>query len=99
MCRIVDNKRLAENHLLFKYYKEWFWGNPVIEYQVKRFVVYQTLLAMEEMLKTMTLFKIEKTHSFLKEKGIERESIKEVGIFEIKGKRNRLTLLALKLTL
>ncbi len=99
MCRIVDNKRLSENHLLFKYYKEWFWGNPVIEYQVKRFVVYQTLLAMEEMLKTMTLFKIEKTHSFLKEKGIERESIKEVGIFEIKGKRNRLTLLALKLTL
>lgn len=99
MCRIVDDKRLSENHLLFKYYQEYLGENPVIQYQLKRFVVYQTLLAIEELQKSMNIFQIVKNHPFLKEKGMEHSSIKEVKTSEIQGKRNKLILTALKLIL
>lgn len=96
MCRMTEN-RLEENHLLFQYYSEWFCSNQYLKEQIYRYVVYQTLQAMEEALKTTGIRRLKKKYPFLTKNSLECESIKNVKASEVKGKRNKLILIGLKL--
>lgn len=96
MCRIT-NSRLEENHILFQYYSDWFCDNGYLTEQIYRYVVYQTLQAMEVALKKTGIRQITKAHPYLIKGSLESESIKNVKVSEVKGKRNKLTLIRLKI--
>lgn len=97
MRRITDDKRLDQNHILFEYYDKWFYNNGVFRKQIEHFVVYQTLLAVEELLKTKKFKEIRQRYSFLWQECLERQSIRNIRLSEIAGKRNKLMLLGLKI--
>ena len=98
MCRIMDEKRLDENHLLFSYYQRWLWKDMRIQSQIMHYVVYQTLQAVTELLKAQSLKTIVRKHTYLAqgEQTLEAMSIKQVHLSEIEGKKNKLLLFYLK---
>lgn len=87
MCRVTDDARLIENHLLFQYYQKNFMQYPILQNQIMHYVIYQTLQAITEMLHTKSLWKIKKQYHFLKENSIERDSIKKIKLSEVNGKK------------
>lgn len=97
MCRITDDKRLAENHLLFQCYQRNFMQYSFLQDQIRHYVVYQTLQAVAELLETRSLWKIKKEYTFLISDSIERDSIKKIKLSEIHGKKNKLILIGLKI--
>lgn len=97
MCRITDDRRLMENHLLFQHYQKGFMQYTFLQDQIMHYVVYQTLQAIAELLCTKSLWKIKKEYLFLKRDSIERESIKKVKLSEVNGKKNKLILAGLKI--
>ena len=97
MRRITDDKRLDQNHILFEYYDKWFYNNVVFRKQIEHFVIYQTLMAVEELLKTNKFREIRKRYGFLWQECLERQSIRNIKLSEIAGKRNKLMLLGLKI--
>lgn len=97
MCRVTDNKRLMENHLLFQNYQKNFMQYPFLQNQIMHYVIYQTLQAITELLHTKNLWKIKKENRFLKEDSLERESIEKIRLSEVCGKKNKLILAGLKL--
>lgn len=97
MCRITDDSRLDQNHILFEYYKKWFYENPILKEQIEHYVVYQTLQAVTGLLRKRTIRRIKKEHSFLKENSLERTSIQNVPISDVAGKKNKLILAGLKI--
>lgn len=97
MCRITDDRRLEQNHILFDYYNKWFYNNVVFREQIEHYVVYQTLQAMEELLKTMKMKEVRRRYGFLWQESLERQSIRNIKLSEIAGKRNKLILMGLKI--
>ena len=97
MCRITDDRRLEQNHKLFDYYEKWFYDHEILRKQIEHYVVYQTLQAIEELLKTYRMKDIRKKYGFLWEECMERQSIKDIKLSEVTGKKNKLLLLRLKL--
>ena len=97
MCRIIDDKRLDQNHILFEYYKDWFYNKPILKKQIEHYVVWQTLQAMEELIKVKKIGELKKRYGYLKEECLERWSIQNVKLSEIQGKKNRMILAGLKL--
>ncbi|EOS74274.1 hypothetical protein C819_03027 [Lachnospiraceae bacterium 10-1] len=97
MCRITDDKRLVENHLLFQCYQRNFMQYSFLQDQIRHYVVYQTLQAVAELLETRSLWKIKKEYTFLISDSIERDSIKKIKLAEIHGKKNKLILIGLKI--
>lgn len=97
MCRITDDKRLEENHLLFKYYQIYFMHNKILQNQIMHYVVYQTLQAVEELLHSKKFRQIKKLFASMGAESLECTSIKNVKLSEVKGKRNKLILAGLKL--
>ena len=97
MCRVTDDKRLMENHLLFQYYQRDFMQYSVLQNQIMHYVIYQTLQAITELLHTKNIWRIKKEYGFLKADSIESESIKRVRLSEVCGKKNKLILAGLKI--
>ena len=97
MCRVIDDTRLIENHLLFQYYQKRFMQYPFLQNQIMHYVIYQTLQAVTGLLHTKSLWKIKKEYSFLKEYSIESDSIQKIKFSEVCGKKNKLILSGLKI--
>lgn len=97
MCRITDDKRLEENHILFKYYLEWLMPKEILQESIKRYVVNQTLQAVEALMEKKSLCQIKKEHPYLKKDSLERISIQGVKLTEVNGKKNKMILAGLKL--
>lgn len=97
MCRITDDKRLEENHILFQYYSEWLMPEKILQESIKRYVVNQTLQAVEALMEKRSLHQIKKEHPYLKKDSLERISIQDVKLTEVSGKKNKMILAGLKL--
>lgn len=97
MCRITDDKRLEENHILFQYYLEWLMPEKILQESIKRYVVNQTLQAVEALMEKRSLHQIKKEHPYLKKDSLERISIQDVKLTEVSGKKNKMILAGLKL--
>lgn len=97
MCRITDDRRLDENHLLFQYYQKWFMPEEVLHKSIDYYVVSQTIMAVKELMKKKSIFQIKKEHPYLRQDSIEWHSIQNLKLRDIKGKKNKLILLGLKL--
>lgn len=97
MCRILDDKRLDENHLLFQYYQDWFMPEEILQNSIKHYVVNQTLQAVKALNKKKSLRQIKKEHPYLRSNSLERSSIRDVSLNDISGKKNKILLAGLKL--
>lgn len=97
MCRITDDKRLDENHILFQYYQEWFMCEEILQESIKHYVVNQTLQAVNALMETKSIRQIKKEHPYLKKDSLERTSICDVSIKDVNGKKNKMILAGLKI--
>lgn len=97
MCRITDDKRLEENHILFQYYLEWLMPEEILQESIKHYVVNQTLQAVDALMEMRSLRQIKKEHPYLRKDSLERTSIHDVALTEVSGKKNKMILAGLKL--
>lgn len=97
MCRITDDKRLDENHLLFQYYQEWFMPKEILADSIKHYVVDQTLQAVDALMAKCSIRRIKREHPYLKKDSLERISIRDVKLKDVNGKKNKMILAGLKL--
>lgn len=103
MCRILDDKRIFQNHLLFEEYKRKMltYDKYGLEKQVAYYIVYQTLQILDAT--------FEKDHTLLEKMkciiakcllirkwDFERRCIRMVPINRVKGRRNQIYLLLAK---
>lgn len=97
MCRITDDQRLNENHILFCYYEEWLYGMEILKNQIEHYVVYQTLQAINSLIQKQKIWNIKRKYRFLQRDSLEAVSIRNVKLRDVEGKRNRLILAWLKI--
>ena len=97
MCRITDDKRLDENHILFQYYQEWFMSKEILVESIKHYVVNQTLQAVSALMEKRSIRQIKREYSYLKKDSLERISIRDVRLSDVSGKKNKMILAGLKL--
>ncbi len=97
MCRITDDKRLDENHLLFQYYQKWFMPEKILQDSIKHYVVNQTLQAVAALMEKKNIRQIKKEYPYLKKDSLERTSIRDVSLMDVSGKKNKIILAGLKL--
>ena len=97
MCRITDDKRLDENHILFQYYQEWFMSKEILADSIEHYVVNQTLQAVEALMAKRSIRQIKGEHPYLKKDSLERISIQDVKLKDVNGKKNKMILAGLKL--
>lgn len=97
MCRITDDKRLDENHILFQYYQEWFLSKAILAESIEHYVVYQTLQAVDALMAKCSIRQIKREHPYLKKDSLERISIRDVKLKDVNGKKNKMILAGLKL--
>lgn len=97
MCRIADDKRLDENHILFQYYQEWFMSKEILVESIKHYVVNQTLQAVEALMEKHSIRRIKREHPYLRKDSLERISIHDVSLMDVNGKKNKMILAGLKL--
>lgn len=96
MCRITDDKRLNQNHILFEYYQKWFYNNIVLKKQIELYVIWQTLQAVEGLIRNGNIRRFKKRYPYFMKDSLEGISVRNTKLSEVRGKKNKLMLMGLK---